>query len=327
MLLIVGSAILLIFFFISAAALFQLKFICEALAEFYYIHVAPRLNRSVNLKRTFGEWAIVTGATDGIGKGYVFALAAKGLSVVLVGRNEKKLQQVISDLTKLYPLSNFLPVIHDFSKQQDSDVPKLTEALKSVFPEVGMLVNNVGVGGSDMGRGFGPDSLQTNYELVQVNINSMLLMTSLVLPKLKRNRKGIIVNISSVAAVHPAAGLGAYNGSKAFVDFFSRSLRQELREHNVLVQTVYPGFVKTKILAEKLRNALPACVAPDYMSFSRHCVSTIGVLPETYGCCRHRMHAYLIYGLKCLPVCVSDLLLKKASDIRAKFLDDPKKTA
>lgn len=251
-------------------------------------------------------------------------MAAKGLNIVLVSRNEEKLKAVVAEVKERHPNIQLRYIVHNYTKKDDKDIAKFSKELEGVLNNIGILVNNVGIVGDQFAKNFisiQPSPLEAAYEVVQVNVNSLLLMTALLLPRFIQRKRGIIINISSISAVHPNSGMAAYSASKAFMDFFGRSLRQELQKTGILVQTVYPGLVKTNIIPESFKAQMPSWIAPDWEPFTKYAVETIGVLPETYGCLSHRLQSYILLGIKILPPVLGDMLISHMSDVRAAMLE------
>lgn len=110
----------------------------QVLTNFYKYFLRP----SKNLKK-LGEWAVVTGATDGIGKAYAFKLAKRGLNIVLISRTEAKLNAVKAEIEEKYPSVQVKVVICDYSDFNAKLRAKVEKAVKDL--DVGVLVNNVGV--------------------------------------------------------------------------------------------------------------------------------------------------------------------------------------
>merc|ERR1712086_95391 len=96
-----------------------------------------------NLKKAYGEWAVVTGSTDGIGKAMAFEMARKGLNVVLVGRSVEKLAAVKEECSAKYPKVSVKTEVVDFASFSVKDAQRITDMLSGI--EVGVLVNNVGI--------------------------------------------------------------------------------------------------------------------------------------------------------------------------------------
>lgn len=239
----------------------------------------------------------------------------------MVSRKEDKLRKVISEVKEEFPQVQCRYIVHDFSKKDDKDVAKFDAELKSLYDNIGILINNVGIAEPQFAKCFiklKPDPLSIAYEIMQVNINSMLLMTSLFLPRFVQRRKGAIVNLSSLVGIHAMRGMASYSATKAAVKQFSSSIRQESMDSNVFIQTVYPGFVKTSIIPNHLKSKLPSFLAPDFRPFTQYCVATLGHLPETHGCLVHRLESYLFSAIEYLPTQFSDRVLFRFGEIIQK---------
>ncbi|XP_061986327.1 very-long-chain 3-oxoacyl-CoA reductase 1-like [Populus nigra] len=127
---------LLLLFTLGSLSL--LKFLSATLKCVYVSFLRP----AKNLKK-YGSWALVTGPTDGIGKGFAFQMARKGLNLVLVGRNPDKLKDVSGSIQSTYSNVQIKNVVVDFSGDIDEGVQKIKETIEGL--DVGVLINNVGV--------------------------------------------------------------------------------------------------------------------------------------------------------------------------------------
>jgi len=195
--------------------------------------------------------AIVQGATDGIGKAYAKELASRGLDVVIVARNPDKLLDVAAELAAAHAGRTFHTIAADFAKPSPELFQRIAVELaeKTAGATVGVLINNVGLSY--------PACLLTHEvearapgltdQLIAVNITSTVKMTQLVLPGMLEARKGVIVNVASAAGRIPAGNplLSIYSGTKAFVDFFSRSMHAEYADRGIVVQCQSPYLVST----------------------------------------------------------------------------------
>jgi len=194
--------------------------------------------------------ALITGASKGIGKAIALELASKGYHVLLIARNEEKLSEVCSEIKKQAKVQAEYLVL-DLSL---SDAPtRVYQWVQSLQIDVRILVNNAGYGLS--GR-FERQGLTDIQNMMQLNMLNLVSLTHLLLPSLKQNSKGYILNVASTSAYQPTPNLAAYAATKAFVVSFSRALNHELKDSSVSVTCISPGptntaFVERAQLTEK----------------------------------------------------------------------------
>lgn len=195
--------------------------------SFLYMYMRPsRLPRYLKTKDASPPWAVITGASDGIGKAFVYELASRGCSVVLHGRNPAKLDKLLSDLQARFPRQEFRTMIADASLPPAEVLASAESALSDI--RVKILINNVG---ATMPRGHEFDTLEsfTLAELqanVTTNATFPLLFTRALMPNLIANQPSLILNIGSLADI----GLPlfpAYSPSKAFLMTSSAELALE----------------------------------------------------------------------------------------------------
>jgi 17beta-estradiol 17-dehydrogenase / very-long-chain 3-oxoacyl-CoA reductase len=204
-----------------------------------------------NLKK-LGQWAVITGATDGIGKAYAIALAKQGLSIVLISRTEAKLKAVEEEIrAKGYQGVQVKTVVCDYSKFDSKSRAAVKSSLEGL--EIGLLINNVGVS-YRYPLYFHELSDEEVQTLLTMNIDSTVWMTRMVLPGMIERKKGAIVNISSASALFTLPLLAEYSGAKSFVEKFSRALNAEYRSKGITCQCQAPFYVATKLA--KLRKSL-----------------------------------------------------------------------
>ncbi|XP_053664181.1 inactive hydroxysteroid dehydrogenase-like protein 1 [Anopheles marshallii] len=240
----------------------------------------------------YGKWAVITGASDGIGKGYAHYLARKGMSIVLVARNEAKLAKVAAEIEVRHGVETKV-VVADFSKGREI-YPHLEKALVPL--DIGILVNNVGVS-HDTPMYVDEISQEVLWDLINVNVASATLLCNILIPSMKQRQRGLIVNVSSIVSVYPSACLAAYAASKAYLANFSVALRDELSPFGVEVQTVRPSFVHTNMtefLVKGVKNPWIKKFLVNVDNFIGYAGCTIGKVDMTTG---HWSHGLQIAGL------------------------------
>ncbi|XP_015790571.1 inactive hydroxysteroid dehydrogenase-like protein 1 [Tetranychus urticae] len=241
----------------------------------------------LNLKKKYGEWVVITGATDGIGLEYAREFASRGHSLILIGRNETKLDNVKRQLSSLVSSNKIVTVQADFNESTPELFKRISTELEPYQSEIGILVNNAGVMFESPNR-FMDQPEDMVWQHVKVNITGVLMMTRVVLPGMINRRRGLVINMSSIAGFKPLPLMGVYSASKKFVEWFSNTLDYEYcKSHNIDVQTLVPSYVSTKMT--KWSNFLqkPNITTPDARSFARSAIATIGRTKFTTGYWSH----------------------------------------
>lgn len=266
--------------------------------------VWARLMRSgKNLKKRFGKWGVVTGATDGIGFAYAEELCKKGLNVLLISRTQKKLDEKKEELEAKFSGKGIeiRTLAIDFSKfggVGNAGVAAVAKAIEDL--DVGVLVNNVGAS-YKFARYWHELDDEKVEELITLNILSTTWMTKIVLPGMIKKKKGAIVNIASAAGTFTNPLLAQYGAAKSYVLMFSKSLNEELASFGVHVQCQVPMFVATK-LASIRRSSL---TVPSPAGYARAGVAAIGY--ESFVS-PYWSHAPYLWLLMNLPESVSSYL-------------------
>ncbi len=185
------------------------------------------------------EYALITGASKGIGRSVALQLAGLGYNLLLTARSEPELQQLAQLIKKDYNVNaDYLAI--DLS--EDGAAAKLSGWCKeSTFP-VSVLINNAGFGAWG---NFEELDLQEQIKMLNLNINALVELTYFLLPVLKKQNTAFILNVASTAAYQAVPTLALYSASKAFVLSFSRALRYELIDTTVSVSCLCPGPTDT----------------------------------------------------------------------------------
>ncbi|TMW56872.1 hypothetical protein Poli38472_006882 [Pythium oligandrum] len=228
------------------------------------------LRPSKSLKK-FGQWGIVTGATDGIGKALAMELARKGMNVVLMSRTLKRLEEVRDEILAKYPKVQVKVLSVDFNQIDNATVRKSVENLIAEVEDVGVLFNNVGVS-YDFPQYFAELPDDRIESLIKLNVISTTVMTKLVLPGMAQRKRGVIVNLSSGSARLCVPLLSEYSATKRFIEQFSLCLADEYKSKNVHIQCHTPMFVSTKLA--KIRHA--SFTVPSPTVYARASVAKLG---------------------------------------------------
>jgi len=259
-----------------------LVFIGRLLLSLYRGIRAHFLNPTLNFK-SFGSWAVVTGATDGIGKAYAEELAKSGMNVMLLSRSAEKLKAVAADIQSQYKVQTKY-IAADYT---GADIYGAIQADLNTL-DIGVLVNNVGMG-FEHPEYFSNLAISTIKDMVNINMMSVAMMTRIVMPSMLEKHKGVIINVSSATAILPPALFSVYAASKAFVTSLSEALEYECKGTGVIVQNVAPFYVATKLSKERPRFTFPTPTR-----YVKEALKTVGHLEATHGAVVHDVQGYIV---------------------------------
>jgi len=236
-------------------------------------------------KRYGGNWAIITGASDGIGKAYAFELARRKMNVFLISRSETKLQAVAEEIEEKYKVkASFYPL--DLCKLREDDVYRKLEK-ELLHYDITLLVNNVGMATKLLEPFLNADK-QTLLNMTDLNMTTTVLMTYMVLPRLIAKENGAIINISSLVSLNPTPLMNVYSSTKIFIDYFTESLWYEYKNQGVTIQYVSPGYTSTNLTNNPKPNFL---LVINPLNYADSALRTLGITRHNYGWLPHHLAA------------------------------------
>ncbi|CAM6036456.1 unnamed protein product [Sphagnum compactum] len=271
--------------------LYVLRLVSLLLPWIYVTFLRPAKSLS-----RYGNWALVTGATDGIGKAFTVKLARKKINLVIVGRSQSKLEELAKQLQSKYGVRF---VVVDFTDDDlDGGLARIAQTTADIH--VGILINNVGVS-YPYARFFHEVDGELTKNLLRVNIEVTTRMIQLFLPSMLKHKCGAIINVGSGAAtVLPSDPLySLYAATKAFVDQLSRSLYVEYKHSGIDVQCQVPLYVATKLA--KIRKASLTVPSPE--TYAAAGLKWVGYEPR---CTPYWAHSIMWWFVQSLPEPIVD---------------------
>jgi 3-oxoacyl-[acyl-carrier protein] reductase len=196
-----------------------------------------------------GKVVLVSGASQGIGRAIAEAFAAEGAKIAITARGADELQKAAREIGR-HAGSEVMSVVADASKAED--IARMVEQVVQRFGTVHVLVNNAG--GIGAFAGFAELTDQDWLDILNLNLMSAVRVTRAVLPHMRRQKWGRIVNISSESGTQPDAAMPHYNASKAAMNNLTKSLSKAYASDGILVNTVSPAFIMTPLVADMLNN-------------------------------------------------------------------------
>jgi len=212
------------------------------------------------------KYALITGATSGIGYELAKLFAKDQYNLVIVARNEKELNNCSNEMKQQYGV-NVITIAKDLFKRESPF--EIYDEVKSRGLKIDVLVNDAGQG--QYGE-FKDTDINRELDIIQLNIGAYITLTKCFLREMVDRKEGKILNVASIAGKMPGPYQSVYHGTKAFVQSWSEALRSELKDSGVTVTSLLPGATETdffnkaqmqdsKIMQEDMSD--PADVAKD----------------------------------------------------------------
>lgn len=186
-----------------------------------------------------GKWALVTGASSGIGEQFARQLAGRGAHLVLVARSEDRLQGLGAELKEASRIDvRVVPM--DLSERGAAS--RLADRVREEGPVIEHLINNAGVGDAAY---FAQSDRSRQLNVLRLNCEALVELTHCYLPEMVARGSGGVIQVASIQAFTPVPGMAVYSASKNFVRVFSEALAEELRGTGVRMLALCPGHVES----------------------------------------------------------------------------------
>uniref|UniRef100_A0A3B3X873 Hydroxysteroid (17-beta) dehydrogenase 3 n=1 Tax=Poecilia mexicana TaxID=48701 RepID=A0A3B3X873_9TELE len=258
------------------------------------------------LSKTFftsmGEWAVVTGASEGIGRAYAFALADRGMNVVIMSRTKATLEKVAEEIGETTG-RRVKVIVADFS--EENIFREIEEELKDL--NIGVLVNNVGVLPTFVPCKFleSEELDKTITKVINCNVKTLCKVREFLL----HQNKGVIINVASGIASFPFPLYTLYAASKVFVERFSQGLQAEYRDSGIIIQAVAPFGVSTRMAGFQKTNMVT--LLPEY--FVQKSLQYVRAGDKINGTVCHTLLAWLLQSIP-LKLVYAEIVLQGLQD-------------
>ena len=216
--------------------------------------------------RFAGKAVVITGAGSGIGRAGALAFAREGAKVVIADVAAEPAQRTAAEITRAGGTA--LAVTTDVTRL--TDVQRLMQQATQAFGGIDVLWNNAGVLARPVYLAIEETDVEDWERVLRINLTGVLLGFKCVVPQMKKQGKGVIINTASLAGLRgQAAGMAAYSASKGAVVNLTRMLATELGPFNIRVNAIAPGSVETPLIADLLRQNAGATPATEAMRVAR----------------------------------------------------------
>ncbi|QMV41939.1 SDR family NAD(P)-dependent oxidoreductase [Cohnella cholangitidis] len=194
-----------------------------------------------------GKVAIVTGAGSGMGREEALLFAKEGAKVVATDINEAAVQAIVKEIESAG--GEAIAIAHNVASEDEW--VKVVDGTIGKYGKLDILVNNAGISHA---AGLLETTVEQWNKVMNINLTSVFLGMKHVIPHMRDNKGGSIVNISSIAGLTGGSGAGAYTASKGGVRMLSKAAAVDFGKDNIRVNSVHPGFIETPMSAEFVNN-------------------------------------------------------------------------
>lgn len=206
------------------------------------------------------ENVLITGATSGIGYELAKIFAMNKYNLIISARNKKNLESIKSDFEKEYGVD--IKVFEKDLSKRNSAVELFNE-VKAENLKVDILINNAGAG--YVGE-FLDEDIQKDEEIMELNMNSLTVLTKLFAKEMVGRKSGKILNVASTGSYHPGPYTAVYYATKAYVLSLTEALAVEFKPYNVQISALCPGATKTNFSKNAGKEDNPTAMEPSYVA-------------------------------------------------------------
>ncbi|NME84330.1 SDR family oxidoreductase [Clostridium sp. SM-530-WT-3G] len=206
------------------------------------------------------ENVLITGATSGIGYELAKIFAENKYNLIISARNKNMMESIKIDFEKKYGIN---VSIFEKDLSQKNSAAELFNEVKSKNIQVDILINNAGAG--YVGE-FLKEDLEKDESIMELNMDSLTILTKLFAKEMVKRRSGKILNVASTGAYHPGPYTAVYYATKAYVLSFTEALAVELKPYNIKVSALCPGATKTNFSKNAGKKDNPTAMKPSYVA-------------------------------------------------------------
>ena len=185
--------------------------------------------------------AFITGATSGFGRAIAFRLASLGYQLIVTGRRSERLDELTKQLSTLHS-TNVLSLCFDV--QNNEACTKAIQSIPESFQPIDLLINNAGLAAGTLP--FDKSDLADYDQMIDTNVKGLLYITKLIVPGMIEQKKGHIINLSSIAGIEVYPNGSVYCASKHAVNAITKGLRIDLLQYGIKVSSISPGMAETE---------------------------------------------------------------------------------
>lgn len=240
-----------------------------------------------------GSWAVVTGCTEGIGRGFARTLAKNGFNIILISRNPQKLEAVREEISKLYGV-NTQVIVCDFKESPQNPTAffnRIEEETRD--KDVSLVINNVGT--APCGYHHTLDFQEEATAVLAVNLWPVVYMSKIFLRRMvNRPLPSGLLNLSSTATLGPLPGFASYGATKGFINMFTLCINEEIKYtvrteklKEIDIMSLQPGYVDTNITKDMEKNG--SYISPELCA--ERALEALGKVPYTHGHWKHILTA------------------------------------